>query len=176
MINPPQENAVALRLENSMFHISVSLSLRTFRSATGAGGMGYLLARLSVSCLLAIKLVPESQATLPGTDQFVSQGKSSKGCGLTPLPYHFRMEKFQMSMDSLPQRGFTQGHPFILQLFCSCLVHTRHWARLRGMVTSETDPAELTVRQGDRYPSNHYPYVPYVGINRGNCHKKAQGF
>lgn len=29
---------------NSMFHIGVALSLRTFHAAAGAGGMDYLLA------------------------------------------------------------------------------------------------------------------------------------
>lgn len=40
---------MSLKLGNSMFHISVGLSLRTFRSATRAGGMDYLLVGLNVS-------------------------------------------------------------------------------------------------------------------------------
>lgn len=40
---------MSLRLENSMFHISVGLSLRVLPSATGAGGMDCLLVRLNMS-------------------------------------------------------------------------------------------------------------------------------
>lgn len=40
---------MSLRLGNSMFHLSADLSLRTFCSAMGAGGMDYLLARLNIS-------------------------------------------------------------------------------------------------------------------------------
>lgn len=49
MIKTLQEISVSLRLGNSMFHISISFSLRTFCSATRAGGMDYLLSGLNVS-------------------------------------------------------------------------------------------------------------------------------
>ena len=43
------QKSVSSMAGNAVFHISVRLSLRTFRSATRAGGMDYLSAELNVS-------------------------------------------------------------------------------------------------------------------------------
>ena len=70
-----------------------------------------------------------------------------------------------MSIGILPQRVFTQGHPFILLLFCSCLVHTRHWARLWGKAVSKVDPKELTVCWRRQMPPSHHSYITYVSTD-----------
>lgn len=43
------QKSVSSKVGNAVFHVSVHLSLRTFRSATRAGGMDYLSVELNVS-------------------------------------------------------------------------------------------------------------------------------
>lgn len=118
-------------MRDSVFHVSVGLSLRTFCSAR-AGGMGYLSVELNVFSRL------ESWG-LPGRDQFVTKGKSSKEDGdLSLLPAASGWRGFWIFC---PRECFLSGRLFIFQLSCPGLVLTRHLGMLWGTVKNPARPS-----------------------------------
>lgn len=180
MIKTLQENPVSLRLGNSMFHISVSLSLRTFRSATRADGMDYLLSGLNASS--GYKTGARSPEWHFQGKTNLSLRKNSKDCGLF-LP--------SFSLVISGQRDSKWVWIFCPEGFALKGVHLFYIHFVYVWYTPGIGPGSGHSNEQDR-PSrahslvekidthqicicNHASickYKPYASINHGSCHRR----
>lgn len=99
----------------------------------------------------AINLVPKSWATLPGQDDLYPEERALRI--LASLSSHIisGQRDSRLSMDSLPQRVFTQGHPFILQTILFILGTHQALGQALGHSNEPYRLAELTVGETDTH-------------------------